>query len=211
MMKIRLTLLALFLFSTSQSTMADINVPTLPQHKDQTHQSEDSGNVIFHGSVYASPCVLAPESRLQTVDLGEMSAGTFHQSGDRSLPAQVRVEFRDCLKGASQARDSGSAKTIGDNKHSYTNNAEQAVQMTMVGDSDENNSQLLHLTGTTSGAGIRLLDTNQRAMDINQTQSPFLVKSGDSSQIFHAALESTGQTVTAGHFNGLLRLKMEYQ
>ncbi|WP_409039520.1 fimbrial protein [Klebsiella sp. BIGb0407] len=210
-MKIRLTLLALFLFSTSQSTMADINVPTLPQHKDQTHQSEDSGNVIFHGSVYASPCVLAPESRLQTVDLGEMSAGTFHQSGDRSLPAQVRVEFRDCLKGASQARDSGSAKTIGDNKHSYTNNAEQAVQMTMVGDSDENNSQLLHLTGTTSGAGIRLLDTNQRAMDINQTQSPFLVKSGDSSQIFHAALESTGQTVTAGHFNGLLRLKMEYQ
>lgn len=211
MMKTRLALLALFLFSVSQQTLADINVPILPQHQDKDHQGEDGGKVMFHGSVYASPCVLAPASRLQTVDLGEMSAGSFHQAGDRSRPAQVRVEFRDCLKGASQARDSGAARTIGDNKHRYTNNAEQAVQMTMIGDSDENNPQLLHLTGSTSGAGIRLLDTHQRALDINQTQSPFLVKSGDSSQVFHAALESTGRNVTAGHFNGLLRLKMEYQ
>ncbi len=211
MIKTRLALLALFLFSISQQTLADISVPTLPQHEDQDHQSEDGGKVMFHGSVYASPCVLAPESRLQTVDLGEINARSFHQSGDRSQPTQIRVEFRDCLKGASQARDSGAAKTIGDHKHRYTNNGEQAVQMTMMGDSDENNPQLLHLTGTTSGAAIRLLDTQRRALDINQTQSPLLVKSGDSSQIFHAALESTGQNVTAGHFNGLLRLKMEYQ
>lgn len=210
MMRTRLSLLALLIFSTSLQTLADTDVPLQPQHYNQDHQGEDGGNVIFHGSVYTSPCVLAPKSRQQVVELGEISARNFHQTGDRSQPVQVNVEFRDCLRGASQVRNSIAAKTTGNSKYLYTH-AEQAVQMTLVGDSDENNSQLLHLTGSTSGAGIRILDAKQRALDISQTQSPFPVKSGDSSQTFHAVVESTGQHVTAGHFSGLLRLKMEYQ
>lgn len=208
-MKTRLSLLALFL-GISMPVLADTNVPLQPQHYDRDHQGEDGANVIFSGSVYASPCVLAPESRLQTVDLGEISARGFHQVGDRSQPALVRVELRDCLKGASQARDSIAARTTGNTKNLYTT-GERAVQMTLTGESDEHNSQLLRMTGSTSGAAIRLLDVNQRPLGINQTQPPFVVKSGDSSQTFLAVLESTGRNVSAGNFSGTLRLKMEYQ
>ncbi|MGM1328343.1 fimbrial protein, partial [Klebsiella michiganensis] len=97
----------------------------------------------------------------------------------------------------------------GNSKHLYTT-GEQAVQLTFIGESDERNRQLLRLTGSISGAGIRLLDVKERALDINQTQPPFIVKTGDSSLTFIAVLESTGRNVTAGNFSGLLRLKMEY-
>lgn len=209
-MKRHVSLLALLLLSSHALVQADTTIPLLPPHYDQVNQGEDGGSVTFHGSVYASPCVLAPESRFQVVELGAISARSFHQLGDRGQSVPINVEFRDCLKGAAQARDSIAAKTIGHNQRLYTR-GEQAVQMTLMGDADENNSQLLHLTGRTTGAGIRILDAKQRPLDLGQTQSPFLVKSGDSRQTFHAVLESTGQNVTAGDFSGLLRLKMEYQ
>lgn len=122
---------------------------------------------------------------------------------------RVHIEFRDCLKGASQARDSIASRTTGNRKQLYTT-GEQAVQLTFIGESDAYNRRLLHLTGSISGAGIRLLDVKERALDINQTQSPFIVKTGDSSLTFFAVLESTAYDVTAGNFSGLLRLKMEY-
>ncbi|WP_300005214.1 fimbrial protein [uncultured Cedecea sp.] len=209
-MKTRMSLLALIVIGMSMPVLSDSNVPLQPQHYNRDYQGEDSGNVMFTGSVYASPCVLAPESRLQTVDLGEISARGFHRSGDRSKPAVIRIELRDCLKGASQSRSSLAARTTGNNKNLYTT-GEQAVQMTLLGESDEHNSQLLRMTGGSSGAAIRLLDAKQRPLDINQTHAPFVVKSGDSSQTFLAVLESTGRNVSAGNFSGTLRLKMEYQ
>lgn len=209
MMKTRLSLLALFIFAISMPALADADIPLKPQHYNQDHQGEDGESVIFHGSVYASPCVLVPQSRLQVIDMGEISAGRFHQVGDRSQPVRVHIEFRDCLKGASQARDSIASRTTGNRKQLYTT-GEQAVQLTFIGESDAYNRRLLHLTGSISGAGIRLLDVKERALDINQTQSPFIVKTGDSSLTFFAVLESTAYDVTAGNFSGLLRLKMEY-
>ena len=210
MMKTRLSLLTLFIFGTSMQVLADTHVALQSGSTDQDNNGEFNVNVMFHGSVYASPCVFAPQSHLQIIELGEISARQFHQAGDRSKPVLIHIEFRDCLKGAAQARDSLASRTTGNNKYLYTT-GEQAVQMTFMGESDEHNPQLLRLTGTTTGAGIRILDDKQRALDINQTQAPIIVKSGDSSQTYMATLESTGLNVTAGHFNGLLRLKMEYQ
>ena len=160
MMKTRLSLLALFVFGISMPALADADIPLQPQHYNRDHQGEDGGNVIFNGSVYASPCVLAPQSRLQIIEMGEISARRFHQAGDRSQPVLVRVELRDCLKGASQARDSIASRTTGSSKHLYTT-GEQAVQLTFIGESDEHNRQLLRLTGSISGAGIRLLDVKE--------------------------------------------------
>ena len=50
------------------------DVPAQPQHNAQEHVSEDSGIVRFHGSVFASPCVLMTQGRIQDVELGEISA-----------------------------------------------------------------------------------------------------------------------------------------
>lgn len=90
MMKTRLSLLALFVFGISMPALAEADIPLQPQHYNRDHQGEDGGNVIFNGSVYASPCVLAPQSRLQIIEMGEISARRFHQAGDRSQPVLVR-------------------------------------------------------------------------------------------------------------------------
>ncbi|WP_336221748.1 fimbrial protein [Citrobacter amalonaticus] len=185
------------------------NVPVQPQHLAQENVGEDSGIVRFHGSVFASPCVLMTQGRIQDVEMGEISARRFHQAGDRSQPVRFKLYLKDCLKGASQSRSSLASRTTGNDWRGYST-GEQAVQLTFVGESDINNTQLLRITGTTQGAGIRLLDKSGNALDVGQTHAPWLINPGDSELNFMAALESTGPHVSAGSFSSLVRLKMEY-
>lgn len=200
-------LLALLTLGITFQALAD--VPIQSAHNDQDHASEDGGIVRFHGSVFASPCVLMTQSRFQDVELGDISAQRFHQAGDRSEPVRFKLYLKDCLKGASRSRTSLASRATGEDWRSYTT-GEQAVQLTFIGEADPVNTQLLRTTGTTIGAGIRLLDRKGNALDLAQTHVPELVKTGDSELSFFAALESTGRNVSAGEFSGLVRLKMEY-
>lgn len=195
--------LALLAMGVTFQSWAD--VPPQSQH----NASEDSGIVRFHGSVFASPCVLMTQGRIQDVEMGEISAGRFRQTGDRSQPVRFKLYLKDCLKGASQSRGSLASKTTGSDWRAYST-GEQAVQMTFVGEPDIENTQLLRTTGTSRGAGIRLLDKGGNALAVGQTHEPMLVNAGDSELNFMAALESTGQHVSAGDFSSLVRLKMEY-
>lgn len=206
-MRNRYSLIALLTLSIAANAWA--STPLLPLHNDQDHSGEDSGIVRFHGSVFASPCVMAMQSRIQDVEMGEISARRFHQAGDRSQPVLIKVYLKDCLKGASMVRGSVASKTTGNNWRAWTT-GEQAVQLTFIGESDDINSQLLHTEGSTRGAGIRLLDADGKPLELNQTERPYLVKTGDSELTFMAALEATTTRVSAGDFRGLIRLKMEY-
>ncbi|KFB98748.1 MrfE family protein [Trabulsiella guamensis ATCC 49490] len=203
----KLPLLALLAVGVTFQTCADS--PLLPSPTTQDRVGEESGIVRFHGSVYASTCVLTTKSRIQDIELGEISARQFHQAGDRSQPVRFTLYLKDCLKGASQARTSLGPKSTGDNWRAYST-SEQAVQVTFIGESDINNRQLIRTTGSTQGAGVRLMDMKGNALEVNQTHRPYLVNPGDSELNFLAALESTGTNVLAGEFSGLVRLKMEY-
>ena len=206
-MQNRFPCIALLAMGATFSGLAD--VPVQPQHNAQQQTGEDSGIVRFHGSVFASPCVLMTEGRIQDVELGEISAQRFHQAGDRSQPVRFPLHLKDCLKGASQARGSLASATTGSRWRAYST-GEQAVQLTFVGEADINNTQLLRTTGASRGAGIRLLDENGKALDVGQTHAPWLINNGDSELNLMAALESTGPHVSAGEFSSLVRLKMEY-
>lgn len=67
---------------------------------DMSNVSGEYGNVRFHGRVFVSPCVLDMASRDQTIDLGDISASRFRQSGDRSDPVLVTLHLNGCLKGS---------------------------------------------------------------------------------------------------------------
>ncbi|BDH44593.1 fimbrial protein [Salmonella enterica subsp. enterica serovar Choleraesuis] len=193
----------------SVATAAWADTPVMPQHRDNDRTSEDGGTVHFYGAVYASPCVLAAGSRIQAVDLGPISARRFHQAGDRSQPVTVSLYFQDCLKGAAQSRSGLSSLAQGNEWRARTT-GESAVQLTLIGESDPVNPQLLRTTGESRGAGIRLMDASGKALNLQTTQHPYLIKPGDSVITLTAALESTGRDVMAGEFSGLLRIKMEY-
>ncbi|NDJ55757.1 type 1 fimbrial protein [Enterobacteriaceae bacterium 4M9] len=206
-MQNKLPLFAILAAGVSFQAMADISVS--PLHSDPDHIKEDSGIVRFHGNVFASPCVLSSESRFQDVSLGDISARSFHSAGDRSQPVTFKVYLRDCLKGAATYRNNIAASQTGQEWRTYTT-SEQAVQMTFIGESDPGNSSLLRTTGSSFGAGLRLMSVDGKPYVLNQTQAPLLVKTGDSVLTFQAALESTDSSVTAGEFSGLMRIKMEY-
>ncbi|HEM6801136.1 fimbrial protein [Citrobacter koseri] len=197
------------LLAASVMFQASADIPRLPQYYTSEHSSEDSAVVRFHGSVLASPCELVALNNIQVVDMGNISASSFHQAGDRSRPVMIKFHLRDCLKGASGVQASVSTGTRSNRRHTQPGGA-RPVQLTFVGESDLGNSQLLRTTGSMKGAGVRFLDIQGKALDINQVSSPYLVGYGDSELTFMAMLESTGRNVSAGEFRGLVRLKMEY-
>lgn len=177
--------------------------------RDMTKVSGEYGDVHFHGRVYVSPCVLAMSSRDQTVDLGEISARAFHQSGDRSRPVLVSLYLNDCLKGAGHSLEDRPGQSSATPEF-VRSTVEQGVSVTLMAEGDPDNRDLARISGDVRGAGIRILTMKEKPVALGQTERMLILKPGDNAVNFLAALESTGQDVTAGEFRGLIRLKLEY-
>ncbi|QRG78331.1 fimbrial protein [Citrobacter sp. R56] len=177
--------------------------------QDMSNVSGEYGNVRFHGRVFVSPCVLDMASRDQTIDLGDISASRFRQGGDRSDPVLVTLYLNDCLKGSGHTlRDfPGQTSEMPERTHSTV---ERGVSMTLMAESAPENSDLGRIHGDVRGAGIRLLTERNQLIHLSQPQRMWILKPGDNAIYFLAALESIGREVTAGEFNGLVRLKLEY-
>ena len=176
---------------------------------DMSNVSGEYGNVRFHGRVFVSPCVLDMASRDQTIDLGDISASRFRQSGDRSDPVLVTLHLNGCLKGSGHTLKDfpGQTSELPELSHSTV---ERGVSMTLMAESAPENSDLGRIRGDVRGAGIRLLTERKPVDPPESTATHVILKPGDNAIHFLAALESFGQEVTAGEFNGLVRLKLEY-
>ena len=165
--------------------------------------------VHFQGSVYASPCVLELNTQEQYVDLGEINARSFHRIGDRSTPVTFSVRLKDCQRGASTSLvNSGGEAT--QNAERYYLTGESAVSLTISGEPDFFNSDLIRVSGGAKGAGVRIFSQNHENLMLNQPKASWVIKPGDNNITLQAALEATSHTVSAGNFSGLVRLKLEY-
>lgn len=177
--------------------------------QDMSNVSGEYGNVRFHGRVFVSPCVLDMASRDQTIDLGDISASRFRQGGDRSDPVLVTLYLNGCLKGSGHTLRDFPGQTSEMPELAYST-VERGVSMTMMAEGAPENSDLGRIRGDVRGAGIRLLTERKQLIHLNQPQRMWILKPGDNAIHFLAALESFGREVTAGEFNGLFRLKLEY-
>ncbi|HGW3732762.1 fimbrial protein [Citrobacter freundii] len=177
--------------------------------QDMSNVSGEYGNVRFHGRVFVSPCVLDMASRDQTIDLGDISASRFRQGGDRSDPVLVTLYLNGCLKGSGHTLRDFPGQTSKMPELAYST-VERGVSMTMMAEGAPENSDLGRIRGDVRGAGIRLLTERKQLIHLNQPQRMWILKPGDNAIHFLAALESFGREVTAGEFNGLVRLKLEY-
>ncbi|MDM3182811.1 fimbrial protein [Citrobacter sp. Cf098] len=177
--------------------------------QDMSNVSGEYGNVRFHGRVFVSPCVLDMASRDQTIDLGDISTSRFRQGGDRSDPVLVTLYLNGCLKGSGHTLRDFPGQTSEMPELAYST-VERGVSMTMMAEGAPENSDLGRIRGDVRGAGIRLLTERKQLIHLNQPQRMWILKPGDNAIHFLAALESFGREVTAGEFNGLVRLKLEY-
>ena len=177
--------------------------------QDMSNVSGEYGNVRFHGRVFVSPCVLDMASRDQIINLGDISASRFRQGGDRSDPVLVTLYLNGCLKGSGHTLRDFPGQTSEMPELAYST-VERGVSMTMMAEGAPENSDLGRIRGDVRGAGIRLLTERKQLIHLNQPQRMWILKPGDNAIHFLAALESFGREVTAGEFNGLVRLKLEY-
>ena len=178
--------------------------------QDMSNVSGEYGNVRFHGRVFVSPCVLDMASRDQTIDLGDISASRFRQGGDRSDPVLVTLYLNGCLKGSGHTLRDFPGQTSEMPELAYST-VERGVSMTMMAEGAPENSDLGRIRGDVRGAGIRLLTERKQLIHLNQPQRMWILKPGDNAIHFLAALESFGREVTAGEFNGLVRLKLVFR
>ncbi|WP_434637238.1 fimbrial protein [Klebsiella sp. I138] len=196
-------LCALLLAGCSGSIQADNG------RRDMSQVSGEYGDVRFHGRVYVSPCVLDMASRDQSIDLGDIPASAFHQAGDRSRPVLVTLALNDCLKGSGHALRDLPEQTSATPPLTHST-LEQGVSLTLMAEGAWGNSDLARIHGEVQGAGIRVMSEHQQLIPLNQPQRMWIIKPGNNALHFLAALESTGTEVSAGEFQGLLRLKLEY-
>ncbi|NCJ11725.1 fimbrial protein [Serratia marcescens] len=168
-----------------------------------------SGTVGFQGALLSSPCSLAPDSREQSVDLGEIGTLAFRRVGDQSVPVRFRLAFTHCLLGARALADNPAGMRNGDAGRLYLR-GEQAATLVFLGESDPDNPQLLRLHGGVQGVGLRLKDQRGRALSLNQPGAPYVLQPGGNTLWFSAQLESTRPFIEANQFKGVVHVQLVY-
>ncbi|HEJ7139256.1 TPA: type 1 fimbrial protein [Serratia marcescens] len=168
-----------------------------------------TGTVSFHGGLLSSPCSLTPDSRDQSVDLGDVSARDFRNAGDRSAPVRFRLSFRNCLLGARALADNPAGPRNGDAGRLYLQ-GEQAATLVFLGESDVDNPSLLKLNGGVQGIGLRLQDQQGQALELNQRSRPYILQPGSNTLWFSASVESTQQAVMAAGFAAVAHIQVIY-
>ncbi|HCH6767355.1 TPA: type 1 fimbrial protein [Serratia marcescens] len=168
-----------------------------------------TGTVSFHGGLLSSPCSLTPDSRDQSVDLGDVSARDFRNAGDRSAPVRFRLSFRNCLLGARALADNPAGPRNGDASRLYLQ-GEQAATLVFLGESDVDNPSLLKLNGGVQGIGLRLQDQQGQALELNQRSRPYILQPGSNTLWFSASVESTQQAVMAAGFAAVAHIQVIY-
>ncbi|MER5113301.1 fimbrial protein [Serratia marcescens] len=168
-----------------------------------------TGTVSFHGGLLSSPCSLTPDSRDQSVDLGDVSARDFRNAGDRSAPVHFRLSFRNCLLGARALADNPAGPRNGDAGRLYLQ-GEQAATLVFLGESDVDNPSLLKLNGGVQGIGLRLQDQQGQALELNQRSHPYILQPGSNTLWFSASVESTQRAVMAAGFAAVAHIQVIY-
>lgn len=152
--------------------------------------NQGSGTVTFKGEIIDAPCSLAPDSVDQTIDMGQISNRVLANQG-KSSSQPFTIELKDC--------DVTTLKT---------------VTVAFTGQKDANNTDLLGLAGTASGAGIQLIDGNNAKISLDGVQgAATTLQNGDNTLNFAAYLQGSAAAVPVvpGDFTAITNFTLAYQ
>jgi type 1 fimbria pilin len=167
----------------------------------------DVAQIHFVGGLLSTPCALSVDSAFQRVDLGQLSAKSFREVGDRSADVTFTLRFQDCLMGAHAFEDGiDSTRYSGDN--SFVT-GEQVVAFSFAGETDIANPNLLKLNGA-RGVGIRLSDARGTQIPLNRVMRNQYLNAGNNELRFSANLEATQRFVMADAFDAVVNVNVYY-
>ncbi|WP_153448274.1 fimbrial protein [Vibrio algicola] len=148
-----------------------------------------SGVVNFTGSIVADSCTVNSGTTDVQVTLGNVSAGDLQSANDHSTHKNFSISLTECP-------------------------ANSNVAFRFDGEQDENNSNLLKITGgdtVATGVAIGLFNADGTALALGDDSTTFPIDgSGSGSANFQAAYISTGAGATAGEANGVANFTIIY-
>lgn len=148
-----------------------------------------SGKVNFSGSIVDAPCSMDPNTADQTVELGATS--NLHLSnGSTSTPKPFKILLEGC-----------SGETLG------------SVTTTFKGLQADEDTTLLRLIGSASGAAIAINDYKGRQIKMGEASPAYNLATGNNELDFSANLKGFGseeKPVVPGEFTAIANFTLDY-
>lgn len=159
--------------------------------------ADDTGyNLELTGTIMAQACDVEVSSLSQSIDLGQFAVADFSSTGTTTKFKPFNINLKNCSRGIS------------------------GTKIWFTGTADSDNPALLALSETgmgstnmlASGVGVEILDDDQDAVDINNTDSVvYPLKAGRNTLSFYIRYKSTRPVVTSGNATAVMYFDLQYE
>lgn len=159
--------------------------------------ADDTGyNLEFTGTIMAQACDVEVSSLSQSIDLGQFAVADFSSTGTTTKFKPFNINLKNCSRGIS------------------------GTKIWFTGTADSDNPALLALSETgmgstnmlASGVGVEILDDDQDAVDINNTDSVvYPLKAERNTLSFYIRYKSTRPVVTSGNATAVMYFDLQYE
>ncbi|MER5082049.1 fimbrial protein [Providencia stuartii] len=185
-----------------------VSAPSLADNNDNLYRPVDNWNVDGqHGVVYVkgslteSPCRLAMTSSYQTVEMGNLDAGTLQHNG-KGTPIVFQIELEDCLETATWLENVQSGMTA-------WSSTQPAVKIRFVAPTVPMYSDFVRVNGA-QGLGLAVTTAGGALLPMGQASEPQLLPSGQSRLTYYVTPVRTGALVP-GPYSALIAFEMLYE
>jgi len=163
------------------------------------------GEMTVQGSLTEPACVLAMESKDQSIDLGITSRVSLNRIGNRTDPVTVHFQLKDCGVVGNSPRDDSHGGNI-------TFLPGQLVSyVTVSGVASDSNKYLMKVSGSAGGVGLRLEDYKHRQLIPGEHSEPLIMSQGNTDLVMYAMLERIPEELIEGEYHTTINLNLTYQ
>ena len=160
------------------------------------------GVLHVRGELTESACRLELASAYQAVLLGNTATAQLAQAGDRGVPVNVQLQLRDCLRTASNNRDTRTGNLLW-SAH------QPAVSVSFIAPADADNPELVKVRGAT-GLALRITDERGRDIRLGSRGAPLALAVGQNALNYRITPERTRAPLLPGAYAAVVDFQLSY-
>ncbi|MGP0882528.1 MULTISPECIES: fimbrial protein [Serratia] len=164
----------------------------------------DGAHGVLHvrGELTESACRLEMDSAYQAVSLGNTATAQLAQAGDRGVPVNVQLHLRDCLRTASNNRDTRIGNLVW--------SAQQpAVSVSFIAPADADNPALVKVRGA-AGLALRITDARGKDVRLGSRGAPLALAVGQQALNYTVTPERTRAPLVPGAYAAVVDFQLSY-
>lgn len=163
------------------------------------------GDLWVTGTLVASPCVLAPESAEQTIDLGKVGIDTLSLPGSVTPLVPVHLILDHCPGERNIVRE------IQRDGRKTLLSGQQAVMLKIAADAEPADTRYIRVKGSAAGIALRLQDEEGMILEPGMLSRPQILNPGRNDVVLQAQLLRTPEPLQAGDWHTVINIGLEYE